>query len=59
MRKSPSKATPVTTLEQPDEDAAYLAFLVDRANAGLRDPVRHSNEDVGAGVEVILAEHGA
>jgi hypothetical protein len=59
MRKFPTTKTAVTTLKQPDEGAAYLAFLVERAETGRRDPVRHSHEDVEADMEAILAEYDA
>lgn len=59
MRKfSTTERTP-TALKHTHEEAAYLAFLAERADAGRRDPVRHSCEDVEAHMEAVLAEHGA
>ncbi len=55
-RRRPDRAA---ALKQTHDAAAYLTFLVERADAGRRDPVRHSSEDVEAEMEAILAEHGA
>lgn len=48
----------VAALKQTHEAPTYLAFLVERADAGRRDPVRHSTEDVEAEIEALLAAHG-
>lgn len=55
-RRRPDRAV---ALKQTHEDAAYVAFLAERAEVGRRDPERYSNAQVEADMAAILAEYGA
>lgn len=55
-RRRPDRSA---ALRRTHHDAAYLAFLQERAELGRRDQARHSSEDVEAALEAILGESGA
>ncbi|WP_411832948.1 hypothetical protein [Pseudoxanthomonas mexicana] len=54
-RRRPDRAA---ALRQTHEDAAYLAFLQGRAEAGRRDPVRYTDEQVNERMKALRAGRG-
>lgn len=59
MRKLPTAERTVATLKQTREESAYLAFLAERADAGRRDSVRFTNDQVNERMRTIRARRGA